>query len=37
MNNPHIIQFKRIGKPSEGYLSIVKSNEDIILNIKKIY
>ena len=28
MKEPRIIQFKRIGKPSEGYLSIVESNAD---------
>ena len=35
MNNPHIIQFKRIGKSSEGYLSIGEANADIPFEIKR--
>ena len=35
MNTPHIIQFKRIGKPSEGYLSIGESNAEIPFEIKR--
>ena len=35
MNTPQIINFKRIGKPSEGYLSIGESNADIPFEIKR--
>jgi hypothetical protein len=35
MNNPHIIQFKRIGKSSEGYLSIGEANAEIPFEIKR--
>ena len=35
MNNPHIIQFKRIGKTTEGYLSIGEANAHIPFEIKR--
>ncbi len=35
MKTPHIIDFKRIGKPSEGYLSIGESNSDIPFEVKR--
>ncbi len=35
MKTPQIINFNRIGKPSEGYLSIVESNADIPFEIKR--
>jgi hypothetical protein len=35
MNQTNTINFKRIGKPSEGYLSIAESNADIPFEIKQ--
>lgn len=35
--NPYIINFKKIGKSSEGYLSISESNKDIPFGIKRTF
>jgi len=34
---PHIIQFKKIGQPSEGYLSICESNVEIPFTLKRTF
>jgi RimJ/RimL family protein N-acetyltransferase len=37
MNKPKKINFKRIGKPSEGYLSIGEQNAEIPFEVKRIF
>ncbi len=35
MNQPHIINFKKLGKPSEGYISISETQKDVPFEIKR--
>jgi len=37
MNNPRKINFKRIGKPTEGYLSIGEQNSEIPFEVKRVF
>lgn len=36
-NNPRIIQFKKIGKPAEGYLSVGESFGEVPFDIKRVF
>ncbi len=36
-NQPQLIQFKRIGKPAEGYLSIGEQNSEIPFEVKRLF
>jgi len=37
MKTPNLINFKRIGKPTEGYISIVESQNEIPFEIKRSF
>lgn len=37
MENPHLITFPRIGKPTEGYISVAEVQKNIPFEIKRVY
>ena len=37
MKEPELIQLRKIGKPSLGYISVVENNDNIPFEIKRVY